>query len=58
MLTQVGGAGDRVRQAVGDAVEGLRTIGGAKLAAQNKLFVRDRIDALCDPGTFTIFSCA
>ena len=52
-MTQVGGAGDRVRQAVGDAVEGLRTIGGAKLAAQNKLFVRDRIDALCDPGTFT-----
>jgi acetyl-CoA carboxylase carboxyltransferase component len=34
------------------AREGLREVGGAKLAAQNKLFVRDRIDALCDPGTF------
>ena len=53
MLTQVGGAGDRVRQAIDDAVEGLRNVGGAKLASQNKLFVRDRIDALCDPGTFT-----
>ncbi|MCB9402044.1 MAG: acyl-CoA carboxylase subunit beta [Microthrixaceae bacterium] len=26
--------------------------GGEKLAAQGKLFVRDRIDLLCDPGTF------
>ncbi len=26
---------------------------GGKLARQDKLFVRDRIDLLCDPGTFT-----
>ena len=26
--------------------------GRAKLDAQGKLFVRDRIDLLCDPGTF------
>ena len=43
---------ERAVAAIDTAVEGLRVSGGAKLAAQNKLFVRDRIDALCDPNTF------
>jgi acetyl-CoA carboxylase carboxyltransferase component len=34
------------------ALRGNLERGGDKLAAQNKLFVRDRIDRLCDPGTF------
>lgn len=43
---------ERAVAAIDTAVEGFRVSGGAKLAAQNKLFVRDRIDALCDPNTF------
>ncbi|MFZ4518769.1 MAG: acyl-CoA carboxylase subunit beta [Microthrixaceae bacterium] len=42
----------QVRGAVARALAGNREAGGAKLAAQNKLFVRDRIALLCDPGTF------
>jgi len=34
------------------ARQGNREKGGAKLAAQNKLFVRDRLDLLLDPGSF------
>ena len=34
------------------ALRGNLERGGDKLTSQNKLFVRDRIDRLCDPGTF------
>jgi acetyl-CoA carboxylase carboxyltransferase component len=34
------------------ALAGNLEAGGAKLAAQNKLFVRDRLDLLLDPGSF------
>lgn len=34
------------------ALQGNLANGAEKLASQNKLFVRDRIDLLCDPGTF------
>ena len=34
------------------ALDGNRVSGAEKLAAQGKLFVRDRIDLLCDPGSF------
>lgn len=44
--------GERVRASVRRALEGNVASGGAKLAAQNKLFVRDRIELLCDPGSF------
>ncbi len=46
------GPAEPVRAAVARALDGNRAAGGAKLAAQNKLFVRDRIALLCDPGTF------
>lgn len=44
-VERVRAAGDRARRGNLDA-------GAEKLASQNKLFVRDRIEALCDPGTF------
>ncbi len=43
---------DMLRAAVARASEGNLRRGAEKLAAQNKLFVRDRIDLLCDAGTF------
>jgi acetyl-CoA carboxylase carboxyltransferase component len=43
---------EKLRQARRRALEGNLERGGAKLAEQNKLFVRDRIERLCDPGTF------
>lgn len=43
---------DRVRAAAERALRGNLDTGGEKLTAQNKLFVRERIDLLCDPGTF------
>ena len=42
----------RVRDASSRALQGNLAAGAAKLEAQHKLFVRDRIDALCDPGSF------
>ncbi len=45
------GAAD-VAAAARRAVEGNLARGGAKLEAQGKLFVRDRIDLLVDPGSF------
>jgi len=42
----------RVREAGRSAVEGNQERGGAKLAEQRKLPVRERIDLLCDPGSF------
>jgi acetyl-CoA carboxylase carboxyltransferase component len=41
-----------LRAALGRARQGNLESGAAKLASQNKLFVRDRIDLLCDPGSF------
>lgn len=43
---------EMLRRARRRALEGNLERGGAKLAEQNKLFVRDRIERLCDPGTF------
>ena len=43
---------DMLRAAVARARQGNLERGAPKLAAQNKLFVRDRIDRLCDPDTF------
>ena len=43
---------EMLRAALARAREGNLAKGAAKLAAQNKLFVRERIDLLCDPGTF------
>lgn len=42
----------RVGDARRRALAGNLERGAEKLARQNKLFVRDRIDLLCDPGTF------
>lgn len=42
----------RLARATARALEGNLATGGEKLAKQGKLFVRDRIDLLCDPGTF------
>ena len=50
-LTGVGGP-DALRAASVRASEGNLARGAAKLEAQNKLFVRDRIALLADPGTF------
>jgi acetyl-CoA carboxylase carboxyltransferase component len=44
--------GERFEAAIRRARAGNLATGGEKLAAQHKLFVRDRIDLLCDPGTF------
>jgi acetyl-CoA carboxylase carboxyltransferase component len=43
---------DDLRAALLRAVRGNLDTGAEKLAKQNKLFVRDRIDLLIDPGTF------
>lgn len=43
---------ERIAAATARALQGNLAKGGEKLAAQNKLFVRDRIALLCDPGTF------
>jgi acetyl-CoA carboxylase carboxyltransferase component len=43
---------DRITAASRRALLGNLERGGEKLAAQGKLFVRDRIDLLVDPGTF------
>jgi acetyl-CoA carboxylase carboxyltransferase component len=45
-------APQRVRAAAARALEGNLEAGGAKLESQGKLFVRRRIDLLCDPGSF------
>ena len=45
-------AADHFRRITSRAREGNLATGGEKLAAQGKLFVRDRIDLLIDPGTF------
>ncbi len=45
-------AADRVAAAAERALAGNLAKGGDKLAAQGKLFVRDRLDLLLDPGTF------
>ena len=45
-------AAARVRAAAARALEGNLGTGGDKLAAQGKLFVRRRIELLCDAGTF------
>jgi len=42
----------RLAQALERAPKGNLHKEGEKLARQNKLFVRERIDLLCDPGTF------
>lgn len=42
----------RVLAARSRSVEGNRSTGSEKLAAQNKMFVRDRVDLLLDPGSF------
>jgi acetyl-CoA carboxylase carboxyltransferase component len=42
----------RLAEAIERAGRGNLHSGADKLAAQNKLFVRDRIDLLCDPGSF------
>ena len=42
----------RIEQATARALQGNLESGGEKLAKQNKLFVRDRIDLLCDEGSF------
>ena len=41
-----------IKQAAARALEGNLARGAEKLAAQNKLFVRDRINLLLDPGSF------
>lgn len=49
------GPGDRATrlgEAVAAATAGNRASGAAKLAAQHKLHVRDRLDLLLDPGSF------
>lgn len=43
---------EALRAALDRAPEGNLARGAAKLASQNKLFVRERIALLCDPGTF------
>jgi acetyl-CoA carboxylase carboxyltransferase component len=43
---------DEIAAAVDRSLRGNRERGAEKLAAQNKLFVRDRIDRLVDPGSF------
>ncbi|MGB3410079.1 MAG: acyl-CoA carboxylase subunit beta [Microthrixaceae bacterium] len=43
---------ERIEAASLRARQGNLAKGAEKLAKQNKLFVRDRIDLLCDPGTF------
>ena len=43
---------EMLRAALARARAGNLARGADKLAAQNKLFVRERIDLLCDPGTF------
>jgi methylmalonyl-CoA decarboxylase subunit alpha len=43
---------DDIRAAAERALQGNREKGAAKLAQQNKLFVRDRIDLLLDEGSF------
>jgi acetyl-CoA carboxylase carboxyltransferase component len=43
---------DRIEQATARALQGNLESGAEKLAKQNKLFVRDRIDLLCDEGSF------
>ena len=43
---------DRIEQATARALQGNLESGREKLAKQNKLFVRDRIDLLCDEGSF------
>ena len=45
-------APQRVRAAAARALEGNLAAGGAKLESQGKLFVRRRIELLCDPGSF------
>jgi acetyl-CoA carboxylase carboxyltransferase component len=47
-----GSAAERIAAATRRALAGNLSSGGAKLAAQRKLFVRDRIDLLVDPGSF------
>ena len=41
-----------IKQAAARALEGNLARGAEKLAAQNKLFVRDRLNLLLDPGSF------
>ena len=43
---------ERIAAASERALQGNLASGGEKLAAQHKLFVRERIDLLCDHGTF------
>jgi acetyl-CoA carboxylase carboxyltransferase component len=43
---------ERIAAATERALQGNLATGAEKLEKQNKLFVRDRIDLLCDPGTF------
>ena len=47
-----GSHAEMLREAVRRAREGNLERGREKLESQNKLWVRDRIDLLCDPGTF------
>jgi methylmalonyl-CoA decarboxylase subunit alpha len=54
-VTDQGHAHDQVGRIAGAtarALQGNLARGGEKLASQNKLFVRERIDLLCDQGTF------
>ena len=44
---------ERLGRVAADAIEGNRVKGGAKLAAQHKLPVRDRLDLLLDDGSFS-----
>ena len=44
--------GDEISEAAARALKGNLERGGEKLAQQRKLFVRDRLDLLLDPGSF------
>ena len=48
-----GDAAARLARAAERALAGNLATGGGKLAASGKLFVRDRLDLLLDPGSFT-----
>ena len=43
---------ERIAAATARALQGNLASGAEKLAPQHKLFVRERIALLCDPGTF------
>ncbi len=52
MSAPPGGGGERLAEAAGRARQGNLAAQASRLASQKKLFVRDRIELLCDPGSF------